>query len=282
MSPQQPGRSASPAYRIRLLLPQLGPDSCLRTFAASPFSVLCVAHVSPCCSHRRRPKSIRLSGYETGGTLMTSTRSSIRSEFLDDMLPAEIETRPRLGDPTPSAGLAEWRDEKPSTIEPSSNAKTRRAVLKRDEPSLRRRAARSLIIFCIGIAATLAWQSYGDAARDVIASSYPQLGWLAPQTAAAATAPEMISPAAPAGISDSGELKSLLINLAAVRQSVDQLAAQFVAGQQQVANEIAKLKATEQEVFDRINSTPPPRPAAPPTRKPVSVAPQSAPETPAR
>src|SRR5712672_4471502 len=39
---------------------------------------------------------------------------------------------------------------------------------------------RFLIIFCIGVAATLAWQSYGDAAK-MIASSYPQLGWLAPQ-----------------------------------------------------------------------------------------------------
>jgi hypothetical protein len=42
----------------------------------------------------------------------------------------------------------------------------------------------------MGVTATLAWQSYGDAIREMIASSYPQIGWLAPQTAAAA--PEMI------------------------------------------------------------------------------------------
>jgi hypothetical protein len=42
-----------------------------------------------------------------------------------------------------------------------------------------------LITFCIGIAATLGWQSYGDAAREMIASSYPQLGWVAPQPASA-------------------------------------------------------------------------------------------------
>jgi hypothetical protein len=35
-----------------------------------------------------------------------------------------------------------------------------------------------LISFCVGVAATLGWQSYGDAAREMIASSYPQLGWL--------------------------------------------------------------------------------------------------------
>src|SRR5262249_240870 len=51
-------------------------------------------------------------------------------------------------------------------------------------PSLGRRAsrglARFLIIFSIGIGATLAWQSYGDAARAMLANSSPQLGWLAP------------------------------------------------------------------------------------------------------
>src|SRR5690242_1182065 len=53
-------------------------------------------------------------------------------------------------------------------------------------PSPRRRSSRFLIAFCVGVAATLAWQSYGDAARETIASSYPQLGWLAPQAAQAA------------------------------------------------------------------------------------------------
>jgi len=44
--------------------------------------------------------------------------------------------------------------------------------------------ARFLIAFCIGVAATLAWQSYGDAVRKkMIASSSPQLGSFAPQAA---------------------------------------------------------------------------------------------------
>jgi hypothetical protein len=43
--------------------------------------------------------------------------------------------------------------------------------------------ARFLIAFCIGVAATLAWQSYGDAVRKMIANSSPQLGSLAPQAA---------------------------------------------------------------------------------------------------
>src|SRR5215470_19564316 len=39
---------------------------------------------------------------------------------------------------------------------------------------------RFLIIFCIGVSATLAWQSYGDRAREMIASLYLQLSWSAP------------------------------------------------------------------------------------------------------
>ena len=68
------------------------------------------------------------------------------------------------------------------------DAKIRPTDLKGKQPSLRKRAARGLarvlIIFSTGVASTLAWQSYGDTLRARIASSYPQLGWLAPQTAA--------------------------------------------------------------------------------------------------
>src|SRR5262249_2792479 len=51
------------------------------------------------------------------------------------------------------------------------------------QPSLRRRASRALallvIAFCTGFAIGLLRQSYGDAAREVIA--HPQLRWLAPE-----------------------------------------------------------------------------------------------------
>jgi hypothetical protein len=59
-------------------------------------------------------------------------------------------------------------------------------------PSLVGRSSRAvvrfLIAFRIGVAATLAWQSYGDATREMIASSSPQLGWLAPPVAPVAQA----------------------------------------------------------------------------------------------
>ncbi len=42
--------------------------------------------------------------------------------------------------------------------------------------------ARVLMIFLVGFAAGIAWQSYGDAARKTIASWSPHLAWLAPAT----------------------------------------------------------------------------------------------------
>ena len=141
--------------------------------------------------------------------------------------------------------------------------------------------AQSLIIFCIGVGATLAWQSYGDVARDMIANASPQLGWLAPQTAAfAETAPDMVAPTAPAAApsSDVQQLKAMSLGLLAVQRSMDQLAAQVAAGQQQMAGDIAKLQAADQDILNKISgSAPAPRPAAAPARKPVPLTPSQAP-----
>src|SRR6267142_794796 len=95
------------------------------------------------------------------------------------------------------------------SVEPSVKAPAIRPTALENDPSpitqqsLRKRASRALarflITFCIGVAAAVAWQSYGDAARQIIASSYPQLGWLALQPAPTAqNAPDVIALAAPA------------------------------------------------------------------------------------
>jgi hypothetical protein len=103
------------------------------------------------------------------------------------------------------------------------------------------------IIFCLGIAAGLAWQAHGHSARQVLANSFPLLGWLAPQAEAhVQTAPNIITATAPeiSPPSDWEHLKAISLGLAAVRQSVEQLA----ASQQQMMAQIAKVQAAQQEI----------------------------------
>ncbi len=98
-----------------------------------------------------------------------------------------------------------------------------------------------LITFCIGVAATLTWQSYGDAARETIANSYPQLGWLAPQPPPTPqNAPDVIALAAPAAPSpDQQQLNAM--SLDAVRQSIDRIAAGIAASQEQITRSVDRI-----------------------------------------
>jgi hypothetical protein len=142
-----------------------------------------------------------------------------------------------------------------------------------ERPSLGNRASRALARFlitvCIGVSATLAWQSYGDAAREMIASASPRLAWLAPQAAPVArTAPDVIAPTAPPPSPDQQQLNAISLSLAAVRQSVDQLA----ASQEQMARDVTTLQTATQGILDKI-SAPPPRPAGATARKPAPQAP---------
>ena len=166
--------------------------------------------------------------------------------------------------------------------------------------SPRKRALRTFsslpIAFCIGVAATLAWQSYGDAAREMIANAYPQLGWLAPQgEPVTQNVPDAVAVAAPtAPALDQQQLNAIAIGLEAMRRSIDRIAPGIVAGQEQMARsidriattqeqlartvdqltanqeqamrEITKLQAVEQYILYK-SSEPPPRPA--PARNPA-------------
>jgi hypothetical protein len=119
--------------------------------------------------------------------------------------------------------------------------------------------ARNLIAFTLGVTATLAWQSYGDAVRRVIA------------------------PVTPA---DQQQFSAISLDLDAVRRSIDGLATglatsiarsqeqmtrsvdQLAAGLEQMTREIVKLQAVEQSVLNK-NSEPVPRPAPAQLRNPV-------------
>jgi hypothetical protein len=115
---------------------------------------------------------------------------------------------------------------------------------------------RFLMIFFIGVGATLSWQSYGGTAREVMASWSPHLGFLAPPPVQAAASPE--------------QLVAMSRRLAAMRQDVDKLAA-----------DITKLQAIQQGTVDRTSASPP-SPAVAPVRKPVPQSPPPVRAPPAR
>jgi len=152
-----------------------------------------------------------------------------------------------------------------------------------------------LITFCIGIAATLGWQSYGDAARELVASSYPQLDWLAPKKAPnAPNAPDISALAVPAVPSpDQQQLNAMSMDLEAVRQSieriaasqeqitrnVDRIATSIATGQEQMTRGITKLQEIEQYILYKNSESPPQQPAPAPARS-RAPRPSQAPTTP--
>ena len=193
---------------------------------------------------------------------MSAMLSPAQSEFSADSLPV----KPSVD--APIVGPADLKNNRFRSGRPSLGRRVPLAL------------ARFLITFCIGVTATVAWQSYGDAAREMDATSFPQLDWLAPQaTPVAQNTPDVIAPAASAAPSpDQQQLNAMSLDLDAVRQSVDRIAAsqeqitrsvdQLAAGQEQITREIAKLQTIEQYLLYK-SSEPPPRPAPAPAPKPV-------------
>jgi len=124
-----------------------------------------------------------------------------------------------------------------------------------DRRPIGRRTLRALVRFfiavLIGIGATLAWQSYGEAARDKVVARAPSLGWLlsvsrTKSPAIAATVPDPVQ-----------QLEPLAFNLDVVRRSVEQLTAK----QEQMAQSIATLQAVADDIRERMSTTPPSSPS---------------------
>lgn len=106
---------------------------------------------------------------------------------------------------------------------------------------------RVTIAFALGIAATLAWQTWGNGPRQALADRFPRLAWLAPHGGAAA------GPGSD-GAAPSEQLTSITRSLAVVRQDVDRVSA-----------EVAKLQAVKPETTAlRTTASPPPASPAPP------------------
>jgi hypothetical protein len=144
---------------------------------------------------------------------------------------------------------------------------------------------RYLVAILIGIAAALAWQSYGDSAKQIIATRAPDLGWSpeAKQMIAASIqwigwtpagpekqAPPVVQTASTTPSLDPGQVQQMTQNLAALRQTVEQLA----GGQDQMARQITRLEAATAELTAKIPE-PPAQPSVAPVRKPTPVPPSS-------
>jgi hypothetical protein len=183
----------------------------------------------------------------------------------------------------------------------ASERKTIRNRLLAIENTMERLASRGfryLVAICIGVAAILAWQSYGGAAKQVIATRAPglgwspeakqriagwmqQLGWTKPLVVESKpapvtqTAPETVAAKAPATPSlDPQQVKQIEADIATVRQAVERrlgdvraTVERLAASQDQMAREIEKLQAADMEILEKI-STPPPKRAPLPRASP--------------
>jgi hypothetical protein len=153
-----------------------------------------------------------------------------------------------------------------------------------DRPSIGRRLLRSLTRFSvaalIGVGATLGWQSYGDAAKEMVIARAPTLAWL---LSTSTTKPPVVATISPGPVQ---QLQALAFNLDVVRRSVEQLAAQ----QEQIVQNFAALQAIQEDIREKVSSTPPspaPQPPSipqnnppPPRVQPSAVQSSSAPRPP--
>jgi hypothetical protein len=128
--------------------------------------------------------------------------------------------------------------------------------------------ARYLIAICIGAAVILAWQSYGAATKQVIATRAPELGWSPETRQMIASWAQQFgwtkpragaeSTAVQSSARETQKVQQLEADIAAVRQTVEQrLAAeqqtveQLAARQDQLVSEITKLQAATSESLRR-------------------------------
>ena len=134
-------------------------------------------------------------------------------------------------------------------------------------PSIGMRIFRTLTRFFIavlvGVGATLAWQSHGDAAREMLLTGAPTLAWLLPVST---TKSPVVAATTPDPAQQLGPLAS---NLDVVRRSVEQLAAK----QEQMAQNIVALQTVEEDIRQKMSSAPPP-PAQPAASIPQPRQPQ--------
>ncbi len=182
---------------------------------------------------------------------MLGTIRPVRTLFLIRHIRRNVSVAQNANAPTP---IRDQLHEPPARDPPAEPVTRVRSWLHRPVPFA---FLRFLMIFLIGVVATLAWQSYGRAARGVIAS------WLAPGP---------VAQAAPIPFADasSDDLLAISRSLAALRDGVDKLAA-----------DITKLQATKHGTPDAASAHLPSS-AEVPAQKPAPQAPTASRAAPMR
>ena len=175
-------------------------------------------------------------------------------------------------DPDARSDLRSGRRPLKAPIDPPHPYRFGEGQLVSDRPSIGRRLLRSLTRFSIaaliGVGATLGWQSYGDAAKEMVIARAPTLAWL---LSISTTKPPVVATTSPDPMQ---QLAPLASNLDVVRRSVEQLAAK----QEQLAQNIAALQAVEEDIRQKVSSTPPsPAPQAASIRQPTPSPPRAQP-----
>jgi hypothetical protein len=174
---------------------------------------------------------------------MGAMPSRAKSESYKGLLPIELSIE------TPAVFTADMGRQQFANEQPSD----------RQEDS--RPFARFLITFCIGVAATLTWQSYNGAVKKIIAGSSPQFAWLAPQAPVGRTVTDAIEQII-ARIAD-----RIVANIAAGQEQISHTVDQLAAGQEQMTREMIKLEAMSQYGLSK-SVEPPPRQTHAATPKP--------------
>lgn len=156
------------------------------------------------------------------------------------------------------------------TPRPSNENSERRLFRRRTS----RTFARYSVVFLIGSLATLAFQSYGDKAMEMVRTEVPSLAWLLPVSTAkppaAASSPQLAQQL------EAGLAQQLGLGLAVVRRSVEQLTVkvdQLAAQRDEMTKNIETMQAVEQEISQKLSSLPQSRAVAP--RKPPQPTAQS-------
>jgi hypothetical protein len=195
----------------------------------------------------------------------------------------------------PSSAQSEFSPGRKIIVRPSRGRRALRAL------------ARYLFAICVGVVGTLAWQSYGEATKQIIATRAPELGWSpeakqmiaslvqqlgwtkppagpentavqlsAPKTAQTATAaqagPETAASTSKALVAslDQQQVQQIEGDIAAARQTVEQ----YLAAVRQT---IEQLAVGQDEVLREIAKLQAP---AAPARNPMQVPPLRAPTPP--